>query len=654
MRLVLKAALLILGALILSIGIALPFAFRAVDALEGARIALAAAINSLSADRNIGEAAAHLERAAEEFNRVKKNIGRVQYLRAVPWVGRQVKAAYAGGVAAHLAVGAFGRAIVSAKDAASILASMTKVRVGDIPRQERMVLLESLNSSLPDLQETALDLERAKEILKRAPKTAVVSALRSRLEELDRYVAVSARVFSDILPLLQIGPTFLGYPDPQTYLVLLQNSDEMRPTGGFIGTYGLMRFDTGHITEFFTDDVYNLDRFVPGRTRPPAPDPVRRYLQQPYWYLRDANWDPDFEASAKRILQFYDEEVKYQKGLAAAKSDPDKSREPGITPIHSRIENTADLAGVIAIMPEAIRPILELTGPIDVRGQTFTAENLTDALEYEVEIGFEQKGIPRPQRKEIIAELGHALIAKIFELPVNQWPEILHSARQALDEKHFLIYFTDPEAQSKIETLGWSGKIVSPAQDYLSVFDANLFSLKTDPYVARTIFYRATKDQGGRLIGEVEIVYAYPRAGPAWKTKGYRSFTRVYVPKGSILTSASGALTEEFAKPGAVELTQEFDKTGFGAFVAVQVGEVKRLRFTYRLPDTVAAPVQAGVYELLVQKQPGTLGHGLTVALDFGKVPQVWNPRGLNVSRQGSQLTWQTDLIQDQQFRVEF
>ena len=329
---------------------------------------------------------------------------------------------------------------------------------------------------------------------------------------------------------------------------------------------------------------------------------------------------------------------------------------------------------------------MELTGPIFVRGQQFTADNLTDALEYEVEIGFEQKGIPRPQRKEIIAEMGHALIAKILALPARQWPEILRIARQALDEKHFLIYFTDPEAQSKIAQLGWSGKIARLTLsaddgkfggDYLAIFDANMFSLKTDPYVARSIFYRVYPVEYGKfdqektgvragggaplqvrpriLVGEAEIVYSYPKEGPAWKTKGYNSWTRVYVPKGSILTQASGAMKEEFSSaPGEVAISQEFDKTVFGAFIALQVGETKRLKFTYRLPEYIQDAAGDGQYDLLIQKQPGTAGHALTVSADFGKVPKIWSPTGLNAAREGTRLIWQTSLRSDREFRVEF
>ena len=186
------------------------------------------------------------------------------------------------------------------------------------------------------------------------------------------------------------------------------------------------------------------------------------------------------------------------------------------------------------------------------------------------------------------------------------------------------------------------------------MFDANLFSLKTDPYVPRSIFYTVRKEQTG-LTGEAEIVYSYPRSGPAWKTKGYRSWTRVYVPKGSILVDASGVMAEEGSnKPGSITIEQTSAHTVFGAFIALKVGEIKRLRFKYRLPDAVAEAVARDGYTLLVQKQAGTAYHHLTVKADFGTVPQRWDPTGLGASRQGSELIWQTNLRRDQKFQVEF
>jgi len=417
-----------------------------------------------------------------------------------------------------------------------------------------------------------------------------------------------------------------------TYLFILQNSDELRPTGGFIGTYGLVTVEAGRITNFFTDDVYNLDKLAPKQTRPPAPEPIKKYLEQPYWYLRDANWNPDFPTSAKQILKFYEEESEFQ---------------PKNT-IHDNI------AGVIAIDPEAIRPLLKLVGPIEAGGETFSADNLTDLLEYEVEVGFDSKGISPLQRKAIISELGDKLIAKVMDLSLSRRAEVVNMVQSALNEKHILAYARDAEVQAALELQGWSGSIKNAPLDYFAVFDANMFAMKTDPYVQKNIFYNVHK-KGEALIGELEIVYAYPKAGPAWKTKGYRTWTRVYVPKGSILQSAGGAmLTEQSMQPGNVVVEQENEKTVFGAFVALQVGEEKHLKFIYRLPNYINQAVALGNYELLAQKQPGTLGHNLTITADLGKVVKQWTPSEPGIKQDGTKLIWQTSLKKDQMIKIGF
>ena len=61
---------------------------------------------------------------------------------------------------------------------------------------------------------------------------------------LDTYVAASARL-----------PAILGWDGPRRYLVLTQDPAELRPTGGFIGSYGIVAFDRGRITERRFQDV---------------------------------------------------------------------------------------------------------------------------------------------------------------------------------------------------------------------------------------------------------------------------------------------------------------------------------------------------------------------------------------------------------------
>lgn len=629
----------VIGLVFFTVGAALafPFARRAYGDLKEGRARVLRAGEFLRNERAWTPASAELFKAADAFAAASGQLRAIGYLQAVPWVSRNFKAVRAGAQAAEISSNAIADVLTVSGALQARLPG--KRALGEIPLAEREAFLRAIEEALPKLQKAKGELASAGRLFTSIATRGLIAPLESELEEFKTRQAAAMELLDDAVPLLELAPFLGGYPEARQYLVVLQNSDEMRPSGGFLGTYGILKVEAGRIKEFATDDVYNLDRFVSPAGRPLAPLPLRTYLQQPRFYLRDANWSPDFPTSARTILQFYAEESKVLPKNA--------------TPYALR-PTPMPMDGVIAIMPEAIVPFLQLTGPITAQGQTFTAENFTDALEYEVEIKFDQKGIPRTQRKEIISKLGHALIEKLLALPVSRFPDILHEVRRAFDEKQLLIYATSPRVQELLESRGWSGAIAQSASDYLGVFDANLFALKTDPYITRSIFYQVRKETTG-LVGEVELVYAYPKSGPAWKTKGYRSFTRVYVPKGSILVEAKGAMKEEGSTaPGQVTIEQEFDKTVFGAFFAVQSGEVRRLKFKYRLPEFVGTEIADGRYALYVQKQAGTIGHSLTVAADFGKVLKLWSPRDLSVRRDRTQLTWQTALRQDQQFNIEF
>lgn len=611
------------------------FGRRAYFHAQSARASVSLAEAAIIAQQDFSKAVHELKAGSEQFKLARKNLQRILYLRLVPWVSRQHKTGAAILYAASLATDALATAVETADKIYTPFKSSPEREIGAFSVTQRQELLSAIENNLPALKGAANDLVLARERLEAIHEAGFFTPFKDEIDRFKDRATFSGQILEDSIPLLEVVPELLGYPEKKSYLFILQNSDELRPTGGFIGTYGVLTFEAGHITNFFTDDVYNLDRFSPLNTRPSTPLKLRQYLAQPKWFLRDANFSPDFSEAAQRVLQFYREEVRFI---------------PAARPEHQALQ----VDGLLAVMPEAIAPILKLVGPITVSGQTFNADNLTDALEFEVEIGFESKGIPRPQRKDIIAALGHELIAKVMGLPVSKWPEVLHLVRQALDERQILLYSEDFALQEKIVERDWGGVIKETDGDYLAVFDANMFALKTDPYVSRAIFYKVM-EQGAAVVGEVEIVYTYPKAGPFWKTKGYRTYSRVYVPAGSILQTAQGAMQEEeLNAPGEVEIGQEFGKTFFGAFVALQVGEEKHLRFTYRLPENIAKTLADGNYELTVQKQAGTLGPPLTVVADFGKLPAVWSPRGLKVKRENTTLTWQTSLRIDQAFKIEF
>jgi hypothetical protein len=97
-------------------------------------------------------------------------------------------------------------------------------------------------------------------------------------------------------------PNLLGFEGKKKYLLLFQNNMELRPGGGFIGSYGLLDVEKGDMTKFQIYDVYDADGKLTDHIEPPYP--LRRYLGASHWYLRDSNFAVDFPTSAAQASNF--------------------------------------------------------------------------------------------------------------------------------------------------------------------------------------------------------------------------------------------------------------------------------------------------------------------------------------------------------------
>lgn len=501
----------------------------------------------------------------------------------------------------------------------------TQTSLDKLDPQSRRLLIQELYESQPVLRGTKAEIDLALATLQNLPDGLVTFFMRKNINELINILSQTDRTLGEVIPLAEVFPPIAGYPDEKTYLFLLENNTELRPTGGFIGTYGLLKVNQGQIISFFTDDSYNLDRLVKPKDRPVPPPALAKYLGIERWYFRDVNWAPDFKEAAQLAEKFYQEE--------------------------SGFKNHLD--GVLAITPDVVTPLLKILGPIQVDGIQFTADNFVETLEWQVEMAYKQAGIPRAQRKDIIRDLVDQFIEKLSAVSPLAWIDIIHSLTVNLDEKHILIYSNDASLQQSVELSGWAGRLTNYPGDYLMVVDANLASFKSDPVVERKINYEVA-ETGGDLMATVNLSYQH-HGGFDWKTTRYRTYTRVYAPLGSELISSQGAmLAPKNPSPGPVETGQEAGKTFFGAFISIEPGETKTLQFKYKLPVTITDLVKNQSYQLLVQKQPGVVERDLTIRLNLGKTTKSWSPAGFGVKTDNGRIEWQTELRSDQQFMVNF
>ncbi len=353
--------------------------------------------------------------------------------------------------------------------------------------------------------------------------------------------------------------------EEMNFLVLLQNNTELRPTGGFIGSYGVLKMRAGKINDFYIRDIYSLDRQAEGVLNIAPPAPLRKYFNREEWYLRDANWSPNFPITAQRAKTLY-----------AAEGGQEK------------------IDGVIAITPEVVNDLLDITGAVEADGIKYNSENFVDALQYEVEIAYLEEGKPKEERKEVMNEIAQNLKAKLYSLSLRDKIDAALAIKENIYERNVLLYFVDSGLQESLVKRNLAGELLSAEKDYLMVVDANLGSLKSDPAVKREINYTVQNS-----VGRVDIVYN--NTGEAdWKTSHYRTYVRVYVPQGAELITCEGAMANDTQKPGECDVYQELGKTAFGAFISVNLQESETLSFVYQLPDYALND-----YQLVLQKQPG-------------------------------------------------
>ncbi|MFA5358997.1 MAG: DUF4012 domain-containing protein [Patescibacteria group bacterium] len=462
--------------------------------------------------------------------------------------------------------------------------------------RQKEAILQNLSLALPMIKDLDPKIKSSVAALQSVKQSNLVLPLEKLSKKINNFLPLINPSLQITDSLIKALPLMSGYDAPKTYLLIMQNNDELRPTGGFIGVYGIAKVRDGLLTSLSTSDSYALDKEAADYLNIEPPKPIKDFMAKK-WFFRDANWYPDFPAAAEKLLWFYKQE--------RGKENP---------------------SGVIAFDQDFVAGLLDITGPIKTKDLVFNSANFGDLLQYEVEQNYIERGLKKENRKDIVEELSTELIAKLAGLPIDKWLEILSYAQNNLIQKHVLLFDQNKNLQSIYNSNGWTGEIKQTDGDYLMFIDANMVALKTDRIVDKKINYTLREDQSGNLISIATI--SYTNNGKVdYRTTALRTYTRLYVPAGSELISSSGALTndrgDDPGKTGVVDVTNEFNKTSFGAFIYIKPGETKSLIFEYKLPPRIKDQLTAGSYTLFVQKQPGTTGHKLSIRVKLGNLEKV-------------------------------
>ena len=442
---------------------------------------------------------------------------------------------------------------------------------------------------------------------------------------------------------IDFWPDIFGFKGTRNYLILFQNNMELRPGGGFIGSYAILTLNKGKIYSFKIYDVYDADGQLKGHVEPPYP--IRRYLPSVHWYLRDSNFNVDFSKGAVASAIF----------------------------LNSEMGQAVD--GVIGVDLSFVKNVLSVVGPVTVNdyNQTVTADNFFQLAQTHAEDNFFPGST---QKKDFLTAFYNSLQAKVSDpkkLPYLDFTQMLASS---INQKHILFAFNNTNEQAVFSVNGWSSSLVQDTtntdnsiNDFIGINEANLGGNKINYYISRSISQSAEIKSDGSINQAITLTFKNS-APDNLAAKGiYKNYLRFILPQGTSLSSIQingqdqkivPAITDPtiyeqkgFVPPTGLEVEKEDQekKTIYGFLVEINVGQLITIKANYVLAQKIDVSQPSIAYNLKVFKQPGVDFLPYDFSFTFpSKLRVVSADSDIKISGQGASLS--TQIEQDREVSI--
>lgn len=418
-------------------------------------------------------------------------------------------------------------------------------------------------------------------------------------------------------------PELLGL-DGKTreYMVLFQNDSELRPTGGFIGSYGLLSFKGGRLVNLEIKDIYEADGQLKGHVEPPWE--IKKHLGEANWYMRDANWKADFVKSAADIQWFLEKETGKK------------------------------VNGVIGIDLAVAEAMLKATGEIYVPDfkEKINEGNLYEQAEFYAETKFFPGSV---QKVGFLGALGKQLFEEIKNLKIEKRLVLVQSFLDLLEKNELQLAINETGTAKRLMDLSWDGRVYNGkcsgencVMDYWYAVEANVGVNKANYFLERNMeeSVEITNNSVNRVL---KINYENKAKNTEWPGGDYKNYMRLYLPKEvevSQISVMDGNDTSIKKIYGSDEITiKEVDgKKEVGFLVMVPVLKKRMVEIKYS--SVVNTGSKTFTYMKYIQKQPGTRETGIVSLITY---PESWQPLQVEpaASLVGGKLLFNQKLDED-------
>ncbi|MBG6184963.1 hypothetical protein IWX65_002941 [Arthrobacter sp. CAN_A214] len=373
----------------------------------------------------------------------------------------------------------------------------------------------------------------------------------------------------------QLLPSMMGADGPRTYLVLIQNSAEVRATGGIPGALAVITAEDGRIALTNQGSASDMGRFNPSLTVDPEQEQI--YSRRLGAYMQSVNLTPNFPTAARTAKGMWEE------------------RKGG-----------APIDGVIALDPVVLANILSATGPVDLGEfedpeignvladsslpSSLTPENVVPTLLSDVYAQIEAPAL----QDEYFA----AVASKIFSAVAGgqgDSSKLIEALVQSSDQDRLYLWANTAAEQDLIAQTSLAGAATGPTVGGASfgVYFNDGTAAKMDYYVRRTaqLLQECSDDGHSQYTAKVTLTNTAPLDAaetlPDYVTGGaaggvtpghIRTNTVAYGPAQALLQTARingedvplgsfrhgnrpvGVLTTELAPGQTVTIEMDFSK----------------------------------------------------------------------------------------------
>jgi tetratricopeptide (TPR) repeat protein len=494
--------------------------------------------------------------------------------------------------------------------------------------KQKISITDILKKGLDKTEMALKEISQATEKIKNTDETSLPSEIGSRISlakqkinEVSDVLKMTSESFPALLKLL-------GDKKLHRYLILLQNNNEIRATGGFIGSYAIVEIKDGYIEKMDVQDVYDIDGSYKEIIEPP--EELKFFTTN--WRFRDSNYSPDFRVAAAKAKWFLE------------------------------TEGGPQIDTVIAINQGLLKDMLEISGPVQVGNfGKLDSGNYNLLLSFIIESKYWGAEDPKHILKVFIPEFKKQIMKE------ENVGKLMSKLYKAVQQKHIMAYSADSDIEALFQSFGLSGEMNKPSkdEDYLSIINTSVGGTKSDQFIEEKIYHNTMIDKSGTIIDELNIKRTHlwdDSIYYQWKKtlESYgiarmpdqvidilgrgrnKTLMRIFVPNGTILLDSKGAEIQ-------TKYDKDVKKTYFIFQMEVKAGESKEVNIKYQMPFRLDFSPMA-TYKLYVDKQPGSRGSILTKEINGNEIHNLeFYPQDAKSST-NKEINYETNLVYDRYF----